>query len=82
MTVNVEPKTETEGKRYKYYGQEYRLPVEAMAAAAKVSVRFQKDVPQTSWAGVSGRNRSGIHDGRVFCPRWHQAHTQGSSEGG
>ena len=33
-----------EGKRYKYYGIEYRMSVKAMAAAAKVSLRFQKDV--------------------------------------
>ena len=33
-----------EPKRYKYYGLEYKLSVADMAAAAKVSVRFQKDV--------------------------------------
>ena len=33
-----------EEKRYKYYGREYKLSVQVMAAAAKVSVRFQKDV--------------------------------------
>ena len=33
-----------EGKRYKYYGREYRMSVKDMAAAAKVSLRLQKDV--------------------------------------
>ena len=33
-----------EAKRYKYYGLEYKLPVKDMAAVAKVSLRFMKDV--------------------------------------
>ena len=33
-----------EGKRYKYYGREYKESVQEMAALARVSVRLQKDV--------------------------------------
>ena len=33
-----------EGKRYKYYGIEYKMSVKDMAAGSKVSIRLQKDV--------------------------------------
>ena len=88
-----------EGKRYKYYGLEYRMSVKDMAAASKVSLRFQKEeqfdrlLPlllylhglsstaagaETAWDGVSGYNRSGVHDEAVLRPRWRQAHAQGN----
>ena len=54
-----EDKPKKEEKRYKYYGQEYRLPVEAMAAVARVSVRFQKDVLKLHGLGYEGKIAEG-----------------------
>ena len=52
-------------ERYKYYGIEYRMPVKDMAAAAKVSLRFQKDVLKLHGLGYEAANRCGVdHEAR------------------
>ena len=48
-----------EGKRYKYYGQEYRMPVGEIAKLANVSVRYMKDVLKLQGMGYQGRINEG-----------------------
>ena len=54
-------------KRYKYYGQEYRKPVGAMAKLANVSVRYMKYVLQLQGLGYQGRINEGWTMAQCFA---------------
>ena len=56
-----------EGKRYKYYGHEYRLPVKDMAKLANVSLRFMKDVLKLQGMGYQGRIDDGWTMAQCFA---------------
>ena len=48
-----------EGKRYKYYGIEYRMPAKVMAAAVNVSVRTMKDALKLRSMGYEDKINQG-----------------------
>ena len=57
--MTIDSATVAPEKRYKYYGIEYRMSVKVMAAAAKVSLRFMKDVLKLQGLGYQGRINEG-----------------------
>ena len=56
-----------EGKRYKYYGLEYRMSVKDMAAAAQVSLRLQKDVLKLHSLGYEAAIAQGYTAAECFA---------------
>ena len=56
-----------EGKRFKYYGREYRMSVKDMAALNDVSVRFQKYVLQLHSLGYHDAIAQGYTMAQCFA---------------
>ena len=56
-----------EGKRYKYYGREYKMSVKDMAAFSKISLRLQKDVLKLRAMGYEDKIMQGWTVAQCFA---------------